>query len=99
MFWVCLIFGLLIGGLFGGVAYCNIEGVKGVIVGIIITLGFGLLFGGGIYLDAKMKDDKWNDGYCPECNVHWIPYGASDRSMGSKHKYYYCEECYKEIEL
>ncbi len=99
MFWVCLIFGLILGSFFGVVAYCNIEGVKGVIVGIIVMLGFGLLFGGGFYLDGKMRADKWNGGYCPECNVHWTPFGASDTDLGSTHKYYYCEECYKEIEL
>lgn len=46
-----------------------------------------------------MRADKWNGGYCPDCNVHWTPYGASDSDLGSEHKYYYCEECYKEIKL
>lgn len=99
MIWICFAIGLLFGGFLGSIFYCNIGKAKGVMVGIIVTLGIGLLFGGGFYLDVKMKDDKWNDGYCPECNVHWVPFGASDRSMGSKHKYYYCEECYREIEL
>lgn len=99
MFWICFIIGVVLGSFFGIVAYCNIEGVKGVIVGIIVMLGFGLLFGGGCYLDGEMRADKWNGGYCPDCNVHWTPYGASDSIMGSKHKYYYCEECYREIEL
>lgn len=99
MFWICLIFGLILGSFFGVVAYCNIEGVKGVIVGIIVMLVFGLIFGGGCYLDDEMRADKWNGGYCPDCNVHWTPYGASDSDLGSKHKYYYCEECYREIEL
>ena len=99
MFWVCLIFGLILGSFFGVVAYCNIEGVKGVIVGIIVMLIFGLIFGGGFYLDGKMRADKWNGGYCPECNVHWTPFGASDTDLGSTHKYYYCKECYTEIEL
>lgn len=99
MFWICFAIGLILGSSFGVVAYANIEGVKGVIVGIIVTLGFGLLFGGGFYLDSEMRADKWNGGYCPECNVHWTPFGASDTDLGSTHKYYYCEECYKEIEL
>ena len=99
MFWVCFIIGLVLGSIFGVVAYCNIKGVKGVIVGIVVTLAFGLLFGGGVYLDGKKRSDKWNNGYCPACHVHWIPYGAFDRALGSKHKYYYCEKCYKEIEL
>lgn len=99
MFWICFVIGLILGGLFGTIAYYNIEGVKGVIVGIIVTLIFGLIFGGGIYLDEASRAEKWNGGYCPDCEVHWTPYGASDRAMGSKHKYYYCEECHKEIEL
>ena len=99
MFWVCFIIGVVLGSFCGVVAYCNIEGVKGVIVGIIVTLGFGLIFGGGCYLDSSLRAEKWNNGYCPDCEVHWTPYGASDRTMGSKHKYYYCEECYREIEL
>ena len=99
MFWICFVFGLVLGSLFGITAYFHIKGVKGVIAGIVVTLVFALIFGGGFYLDAKKSADKWNGGYCPDCNVHWTPYGASDRDLGSKHKYYYCEECYKEIEL
>ena len=99
MFWICLIVGLIFGGFLGVVFYCNIEGVKGIIVGIIVTLIFGLLVGGGFYLDGEMRADKWNDGYCPDCNIHWTPYGVSDSDIGNRHKYYYCEECYKEIEL
>lgn len=99
MFWICFVIGLIIGGVFGIVAYLNIEGIKGVITGIIITFILGLLFGGGVYLEEKIKADNWNGGYCPNCNIHWTPYGASDKTLGGKHKYYYCEECYKEIEL
>ncbi len=99
MFWICFVIGLIIGSVLGFVAYLNIEGIKGVITGIIIALAFGLVFGGGVYLEGKANADKWNNGYCPNCNTHWIPCGASDRALGSKHKYYYCEKCYKEIEL
>lgn len=99
MFWICFVAGLVIGSVFGAIAFFNIEGVKGIIIGIIVTLAFGLIFGGGLYLEDEVKTEKWNNGYCPDCNTHWIPCGASDRALGSKHKYYYCEKCYKEIEL
>ena len=99
MFWIYFICGLVLGSFLGIVAYCNIKGVQGVIVGIIATLAFALLFGGGLSHEVKTRADKWNNGYCPNCNVHWTPYGASDKTLGSKHKYYYCEECYTEIEL
>lgn len=99
MFWICFMIGLVFSSIFGVVACANIKGAKGVIVGIIVTLGFSLLFGGGLYLDSKMRADKWNGGYCPDCNIHWTPYGVSDTDLGSEHKYYYCEKCHKEIKL
>lgn len=99
MVWICFIIGLILGGLFGIVVCYNIKGIKGIIVGVIITLFFGLLFGGGSYLDNAIRVDKWNDGYCPNCNVHWTPYGASESNFVIGRKYYYCEKCHKEIEL
>lgn len=99
MFWIYFAVGLVIGSILGVAAYLNIGGIKGIITGIIITFAFGLLFGGGTYLEEKTKADNWNGGYCPDCNIHWIPCGASDKTLGGKHKYYYCENCYKEIEL
>lgn len=53
MFWICFIIGLVLGSIFGVVAYANIEGVKGVVVGIIVTLGFGLLFAAAFILIVK----------------------------------------------
>ena len=96
---LCVIFGLVIGGFFGVFTWLRIEGVKGALIGLAVTLVFTFLFGGGMYLDTAMREDKWNGGYCPECEVHWTPFGVSDTDMGSGSKYYYCEECYREIEI
>lgn len=98
-FWFCIVFGLFIGGFFGAFAWLRVEGVKGALIGLVVALVCTVLFGGGMYLDTTMRADKWNGGYCPECEVHWIPFGVSDTDLGSSSKYYYCEECYREIEM
>ena len=43
MFWVCFIIGLVLGSVFGVVAYWNIEGIKGVIVGIVV-IAIGIMW-------------------------------------------------------
>ena len=98
MFWICFAIGLTLGGVIGIIAWARVEGVKGVFVGIAVTILFALVFAGGITLDEKGRDSKWNGGYCPNCEVHWIPYGVSDTDLGSRTKYYYCPECFKEIQ-
>lgn len=99
MFWICLVFGLIIGGVFGVFAWIRVEGVKGALIGLVIALVFAFLFSGGMYLDETSRIDKWNGGYCPNCEVHWTPFGVADTDFGSKSKYYYCTECFKEIQL
>ena len=96
---LCIIFGLFIGGIFGAFAWLRVEGVKGALIGLVVTLIFAFLFGGGMYLDEAIRTEKWNGGYCPECEIHWTPFGASDTNIGSQSKYYYCEKCYREIEI
>lgn len=96
---LCVIFGLFIGGVFGVFAWLRVEGVKGALIGLAVTLITAFLFGGGMYLDTTMRADKWNGGYCPECEIHWTPFGVTDTDMGSSSKYYYCENCYAEINL
>ena len=96
---LCVILGLFIGGIVGGFICSLVEGVKGALIGFAVTLVITLLCGGGMYLDTVIRDNTWNGGYCPDCEVHWTPFGVSDTDMGSGSKYYYCEECYREIEL
>ena len=99
MFWICFAFGLILGGVIGTLVWGGVGGKKGVVAGIITTVLFAFVFAGGMTLDSMERDNKWNGGYCPNCEVHWIPFGASDTDFGTKSKYYYCPECLKEIQL
>lgn len=99
MFWICFAFGLVLGGVIGAIVWLGVEGKEGVVAGIITAVLFAFVFAGGMTLDSMERDSKWNGGYCPNCEVHWIPFGASDTDFGSKSKYYYCPECFKEIQL
>ena len=99
MFWICFVFGLILGGVIGTFVWLGVEGKKGVVSGIITAVLFAFVFAGGMTLDTMERDSKWNGGYCPNCEVHWIPFGASDTYFGTKSKYYYCPECFKEIQL
>jgi hypothetical protein len=96
---LCVGFSLFIGGAIGVFVWLGMEGVKGALTGIAVALAVALLCCGGMYLDTVIRDNTWNGGYCPECEVHWTPFGVSDTDMGSGSKYYYCEECYREIEI
>lgn len=99
MFWICFVFGLILGGVIGTFVWLGVEGKKGAVSGIITAVLFAFVFAGGMTLDTMERDSKWNGGYCPNCEVHWIPFGASDTDLGTGSKYYYCPECFKEIEL
>ena len=93
--WV--IFTIVMGCFFGLMVFFRVEGVKGALLGLLVSILLGAAMSGLITLDGYLKSEKWNNGNCPNCNIHWTPYGASERNLGVKHKYYYCEECYKEI--
>ena len=99
MFWICFAFGLILGGVIGTLVWGGMGGKKGAVSGIITAVLFAFVFAGGMTLDSMERDSKWNGGYCPNCEVHWIPFGASDTDFGTKSKYYYCPECFKEIQL
>lgn len=96
---ITFIVSFIISAVIGVMVGLGYEGKKGAIVGTIVTLVFTLIIGGGLTLDTMERDSKWNGGYCPNCEVHWIPFGASDTDFGAKSKYYYCPECFKEIQL
>lgn len=67
------------------------------VIGALVCVGFWLLMSGGIYLDAKIDANVWNNGYC-ECGGHWELRGVSEGRAGSITKYYVCPDCYAEIE-
>ena len=99
MFWICFVFGLILGGVIGTFVWLGMEGKKGALVGTVVAILFAFVFAGGMTLDSMERDSKWNGGYCPNCEVHWTPFGVSDTDFGTKSKYYYCPECFKEIQL
>jgi hypothetical protein len=88
------------GLIFGSIALmfaCCAADNKTKIWGAIISLLLGALFAFGLYFDGMAKNDAWNDGYC-ECGAHWELGGATRTKSGQTIKYYFCPECYAEIE-
>lgn len=77
-------------------AVCG-EGVKHKITGSLVCIVVWLLCAFGIWGSAMLDADTWNDGYC-ECGERWQPYGVSESMHGTTTKYYYCPNCYTEIE-
>lgn len=100
MNWTAIIaFGVL-GIIFGMIAVmfliCGADW-KHKIIGALVCVGFWLLMSGGIYLDAKIDANVWNNGQC-ECGGRWELRGISEGLSGSVTKYYVCPDCYTEIE-
>lgn len=87
--------------MFGSIALMFIflgADLKHKVWGAIISLLLGALFFCGIYFDGMHARDLWNEGYC-ECGAHWVLGGAERTKSGQTIKYYYCPECYAEIEI
>lgn len=65
-------------------------------LGIIAVTSFsiGLLF----YCEAKGNYNKWNGGFCPNCQTAWRFSGGS-HYRNTTHYYYVCDNCGKVIEL
>lgn len=64
--------------------------------GAIGCLLIWALFCGAIIGQMYIDDGAWNDGHC-ECGGKWELRAVSESRMGSKTKYYACENCGKEI--
>jgi hypothetical protein len=77
---------------------CLILGTdtKHKIWGAIICLLFWVLFSGAIIGQMYVDDGAWNDGHC-DCGGKWELRAVSESRMGTKTKYYACENCGKEI--
>lgn len=67
------------------------------IIGVLTCVALWLFCAFGVWGSAMLKADDWNNGYC-ECGGKWQPYGVSESRHGSTTKYYYCPNCYNEIE-
>lgn len=81
--------GLPFGG-FIGIMFCSLASTKiGKIIAVVLSIVIATL---GFTFITKLENEKWNDGYCPNCEVHWELRGARKSS-----KIYVCPKCYKEI--
>jgi hypothetical protein len=96
-----LFFFLIIGGFFGAIMWVRDEekpiGIR-LIKTLSIMLAIGIIFGGLFTLDTLGKEEMWNGGKCPSCNVKWDFEGASKSRFGSTTRYYECPQCHDVIE-
>ena len=67
------------------------------IIGALACVVLWLICAFGVWGSTMLNADTWNNGYC-ECGERWQPYGASENGCGTTTKYYYCPNCYTEIE-
>lgn len=91
---------VLLGMIFGlGVVLFIVCGAdkKHKIVGSLVCVVLWLICAFGMWGSAMIKANDWNNGYC-ECGEQWQPYGVSESMNGTTTKYYYCPNCYTEIE-
>lgn len=71
--------------------------IKRLVTAILATTIFAGIFGGGFYIEEVRDNNNWNNGYCPNCGIHWTFSGGS-RYRSSVKYYYTCENCYTVIE-
>ena len=97
-FWITFgVFGLIATPLIIMFLTCGVD-LKHKLGGSLAVLVFWFAISGGLTLDAAMKEEKWNGGYC-ECGEHWTLAGAAKTRNGFETKYYRCDNCHNEIKI
>ena len=91
-----ILFGV-IAFLLGTMFFIGEETKKGKVLVVVICVVAWLLCAFGVWGSVMLEADDWNNGYC-ECGEKWQPYGVSESRYGTTTKYYYCPNCYNEIE-
>lgn len=84
----------------GFIALCIIntiaENSKSILkwaAGIILAIAIGCGISGLLVLQNKGDDEKWNNGYCIECNGLYH-FTSSDYHNNGENEYYYtCDKC------
>lgn len=72
--------------------------IKGVSLGVVEGIIFVTLIYGAIFLDRRIDNNVWNNGYCPNCEKAWIFKGGSTGYGAQGHEYYYsCDDCHSTI--
>ena len=66
--------------------------------GAFAVLVFWFILAGSLTLDASIKEERWNGGFC-ECGEHWTLAGGSKSRNGTETKYYRCDNCHNEITI
>jgi hypothetical protein len=64
--------------------------------GVVVCLLLWALLSGACIGQTSIDDASWNDGHC-DCGGKWELRAVSESRMGTKTKYYACENCGKEI--
>ena len=81
----------------GALFFIGAETKKSKLIVVIACVIAWLLCAFGVWGSAMLDANEWNNGYC-ECGGQWQPYGVSESRYGAITKYYYCPNCYTEIE-
>lgn len=71
--------------------------IKRLITAILTTTIFASIFGGCFFVEDVRDTNNWNNGYCPNCGIHWSFKGGT-RYRTTTEYYYECENCHTVIE-
>lgn len=94
---ITILFTITVGAFVGLLVGCHCE-KHPAIKGIIVAFAVGLVMAGINYLECKIEQEKWNNGYC-ECGNAWEFCNGDDERFGSTNYYWKCDECGSIIEL
>ena len=96
---LAILFGVVVGGLFGLMFTANSEGWKR-ICGILVTMVIAGCIISGLFCAERAGDEQvWNNGVCPNCNISWHFSNADHVRNGRTLYYWNCENCGRVIEL
>lgn len=87
-------------GLFvAAIVTSSMEGIKQIIIMILISglIGAGLAF--LLSTDHKVEDKTWNNGICTECSGDMEFISATATKSNNKTYYYKCNDCGNVISL
>lgn len=73
--------------------------LKHKINGSLICLGLWFLVAVGCWGQEQGNTKRWNDGYCPSCEIHWELSAVSKSKSGTETRYYSCPKCFTEIKI
>lgn len=97
---VAVLLGLVVGGFFAMMFCQSFHHWWAKTICAVLTMAVtGVVIAGMFYLEWSGDKDRWNDGYCPNCNVEWVFANADRTRNGSTHYFWSCPECKEVIDL